>query len=397
MGTLTVFEKARSRLLIQHPFFAGLLLSVPSLVNYDIETACTDMIRIWYNPDFIESLKVTVAMFVMAHEAMHIMLKHGLRMGHRDPELANIAMDHAINLMLLDYGFELWADCCCDKRFKGMPWEQIYEILKKEDDAKPKPKPGDGDGESEGDGDGKPKPGKGQGKPRQGTHKDRIGRDVMRPQNASKEEIARIETRIDAIVAQAAQQAQMAGKFPASLALLVNGIVNPPLPWYDVLRDLMLQTVKELECWSRPNRRQPMLPSYRNPGMGTLVLIGDTSGSMLSDQIFAQIGAEVTECNTICKPERTIVVWADYAECSHMQEFAPGDDVVMEPHGGGGTDMRLPLAYVEQFDPAVVVLVTDAETPWPDEPCPFPLIVLTTRNNEAVKQIPNWAMSIPIR
>lgn len=396
MSKLSVYEKARSRMLISHPFFATMLLSTPSIPNSQIETACTDMVRIWYNPDFIESLSVKVAMFVMAHEAFHILLKHGLRQGFRDPQLANIAMDHAINLQLKKYGFEVWEHCCCDARFAGMPWEQIYKILKKEEQAKPKPQPGDG--ESQGmDAKGRPLPRKGQGMPRTGKHRDPIGNDCRAPEHAGPDEIRQIESRIDAQVVQAVQQARMAGAMPAGMELLVEGIVRPPVPWYEVLRSFMLQTVRELENWSRPNRRIPSLPSYFNPGMGKIGLIGDTSGSMLGDRIFAQIGAEITEFNTVIKPEQTIVVWADYSECSHEQVFEPGDEVVLKPRGGGGTDMRLPLRYMEKHEVAVCLLVTDAETPWPDTETPFPLIVLTTRESAAIAQIPKWAHVIRIR
>jgi hypothetical protein len=46
-------------------------------------------------------------------------------------------------------------------------------------------------------------------------------------------------------------------------------------------------------------------------------------------------------------------------------------------HGkhSGGTDMRKPLTYVEQYSPEVVMLLTDGHTPWPELATPFPLIV----------------------
>jgi predicted metal-dependent peptidase len=401
MSKLSVFQRARSRMLIFHPFFATMLLSTPSLISRNIETACTDMVRIWYNPEFIESLSVEIAMFVMAHEIFHIILKHGLRVGSRDRELANIAMDYAINYQLKKYGFTIWPQCCYDARFAGMPWEQIYEILKKEEEKNPgRHKEGQGKPGDEGDefdGEGNPLPRKGQGKPRKGKFKDGIGNDMSPPRAVTQDEIRKIEARIDRQVVAAFQSAQMAGNVPAGMELLVDGIIKPPLPWYDVLLAFMLQMARELEDWSRPNRRQPMMPSYRNPGMGKLGFIGDTSGSMLTDHIYAQMGMEMTTAATMTHPEQVICVWADHADCSFEQVFEPGDEIILKPRGGGGTDMRLAISYIAKYDPACVILVTDAETPWPDEEPEFPLIVLTTRDNAAIKDIPKWAHVIPIR
>ena len=75
------------------------------------------------------------------------------------------------------------------------------------------------------------------------------------------------------------------------------------------------------------------------------------------------------------KPSLIRVIWADDADCSRMETFEPEEELLLHPKGGGGTDMRLPLRYVEQFEPMVVILITDGYTPWPDS-TPYPLLVL---------------------
>ena len=188
--------------------------------------------------------------------------------------------------------------------------------------------------------------------------------------------------------------ARAAGKMPANIDLLVDGVVNPPQRWDVVLREFMTRMVQSSETWNRRNRRfTAVLPSRQDVGMGELNVIGDTSGSMLQDNHFKQVATEINYCNEFVKPERTRVVWADAEACSGEQVFEPGEEVVLEPKGGGGTDMRLPLKFVEQYNPCCVILITDCYTPWPDTPTPYPLIVLSTTNAPC----PPWALRLDLR
>jgi predicted metal-dependent peptidase len=80
----------------------------------------------------------------------------------------------------------------------------------------------------------------------------------------------------------------------------------------------------------------------------------------------------------IVKPERIRVIWADDKECGAMEVFEPEDEIILNPIGGGGTDMRKPLKFAETFDPVCVILITDCFTPWPDRPTPYPLVTLSS-------------------
>lgn len=355
----TKFGKAKARLLIKHPFFSFIALQTHFEESDRFPTAATDGVQVLYNPAFIESLDIEVVVFVIVHEIAHIFLKHALRSGTREHDRWNIACDHAINLMLKDSGLKLWDKCYADAQYSGMSAEQIYDLL--EDD------------QSCGGG---------------------IGRDLIEPENGySEAERHEIERVVDQTIAAAYTQAKLAGNLPANLERLIAGLLQPPLPWYQLLSEYMLRIAHETETWSRRNRRfeNVYLPSRYDRTMGELVIIGDTSGSMPS-YVFGQVGVEVNSAVETVKPERVRVVWADAEDCSAQQVFEPGDTVEMKPEGGGGTDMRLPLRFVEQYDPCVVVLVTDCETPWPDQPTPYPLIVVSTTKAPS----PDWAMRVEI-
>jgi predicted metal-dependent peptidase len=371
-NVMTSFEKARTRMLFRHLFFATIILGTPFIETRKIERAATNMKVVYWNPDFFATLPVDVIMFVLAHEIFHIILKHGLRRGSRDPELWNDACDYAINLQLQDYGFKLWrytdpktgkeGGCLIDERFRGMSAERIYAILQAE----------------------------GKGPDRDGN----LPRDLLEPPTDQAER-AQIERQIDAAVARAATIARQAGKMPAGMDIIVDGIINPPLPWFALFVNYMTKMRNTEETWSRRNRRIThfVLPSRHNPGMGPVGVIGDTSASMDSYKVWAQVGAELTAMATDLLPEFIQVIWADHQAAAFEERFEQGDLITLHPKGRGGTDMRLPLKHMEQYEPDVCVLITDAETPWPTEPTPFPLLILTTTNQPT----PSWADTIRIR
>jgi len=368
---------AKSRMMLRHTFFASLLVSTPLIVDKSIPTAATDMISIYYNPEFLEAQSREVQLFVLAHEVSHKALRHGLRRMGRDPELWNTACDFAINIMLEDAGFTLWAHCYHDKfmdkpvNFKGMSAEQIYPELEKM--VKEDKKSG------------------GKGKPSQ---QNGMAGDLREPAGMTQAEQATLERRIVQQVAQAATAAKMCGQMRGSLAHMVDGILNPPLIWQELLRDYCTKFRPDDESWSHRNRRHQniYLPGRHSPAMGELVGIGDTSGSLIGSSIFKQISGELEEIREQVKPDRVRWIWADDDECNLEEVFEPSDELVLHPTGGGGTDMRKPCLYVERFDPVVVVLATDGLTPWPAEPTPYPLIILCNSNASC----PEWAQVIRI-
>lgn len=354
-------QKARAKMLIKHPFFATLLMSTPMVITRDVPTAGTDMAKLYINPDFIEAMTNDEQVLTLfGHEVMHIALEHGLRLQGRNPMVANWAMDYAINLILKESGFEAIDNWLYDEKYKDMSWDQIYELLMKDVDKARKQ-------------------GKGKGMPGDGPPGG-IGADIMDPASAGDPAAeAKLRRGIQQKVAQAAQVARMAGKLAGSLERLVGDILDPKVPWAEVLRDYMTRVCTTEESWSRRNRRfqNVYLPAKRSENrMGEIILIGDTSGSIGNDEL-CQYMAEAGAIADDVHPERIRILWAD-TRVAGEQVFEEGDPLKAEPKGGGGTDMRVPLEYAIQYDPQVVVLFTDGYTPWPDREPEYPLIVCCT-------------------
>lgn len=378
----TKISKAKARLLMDHPFFATLLLRTEMVITTDVALAATDGDHMYWNPDFLEKLSVEDVMCVACHEVGHDSLLHSIRLDGRNHDLWNQACDHAINLMLIDQKFTCPSSVpggwLADPKYKGWSADRIYDDLRRN----PPPPPPSGGGEGD-DAPGKPGSGNpGSGKPTgKGTPRDWLHGDVM-PSKAGADPAkqAAAAQRAKQKVASAANMARMAGKLHGELARMVDECLEAKVQWTDVLRDYMTKVVKARETWQRRNRRftKVYLPTRYDKQMGPIVFVPDTSGSMWGDDL-EKICSEMAHCAEQTKPENIRVLWAD-TKVAGEQVFTPEEFEfsALEPKGGGGTDMRVPLKYAEQYDPQVVVLMTDGYTPWPDTPPPFPLIVICT-------------------
>src|SRR5665213_1081564 len=125
-------QKARTTLLLDHPFFGSLLFRLKGRENRSIATMATDGVSLYYNPEFVDTLNSATLAGVLAHEVMHPALQHHVRRSGRDPRRWNEACDYAINPLLLDAGLSLPEGVLVDHRFSGMSAEQIYNQLQTE-------------------------------------------------------------------------------------------------------------------------------------------------------------------------------------------------------------------------------------------------------------------------
>jgi predicted metal-dependent peptidase len=118
-------RKARTALLLDHPFFGSLLFRLKSEEDRAIPTMATNGVVLRYNPVFVDTLNAATLAGVLAHEVMHPALQHHTRRAKRDPRRWNEACDYAINPLLLDAGLSLPDDVLVDPRFRGMSAEQM--------------------------------------------------------------------------------------------------------------------------------------------------------------------------------------------------------------------------------------------------------------------------------
>jgi predicted metal-dependent peptidase len=392
--THSKISKAKARLLMNHPFFATLLLRTEVIETDAVPLAATDGERMYFNPTFLDELSIEDTMAVMCHEIGHDSLLHSLRLGGKNHDLWNQAADHAINLMLENQGFKapkaVPGGWLADPQFKGWSADKIYDHLRR--NQPPPSKGGGGSGPPDPNG----KPGKGKpGKPSTGNGRDWLHGDVLPSKVAGDPASqAAAEQKAKQKVAAAANMARMAGKLKGDLERMVDEFLEAKITWVDVLREYMTRLVKSRENWGRRNRRFKSfyMPTRLSTEMGPIVFIPDTSGSMWGDDM-EKICSEMAHCASQTQPENITVLWAD-TKVQAVQVFTPDEFEFSKlvPAGGGGTDMRVPLKHAEDLDPQVVVLMTDGYTPWPDVAPPYPVIIINTTTSAC----PDWAEVIEI-
>ncbi len=186
------------------------------------------------------------------------------------------------------------------------------------------------------------------------------------------------------------------GTIPAGLKRVIKSKLHPqPNPW-DKLRATVAKAIANHRgapdyTYHRPNRRQDSV-EVRLKGVKKYnpkaVVIIDTSGSMTAGCLAKAL--------TVVKQGLKAVGNVPVITCDaqvHQDKMVSAVHDKFELVGGGGTDMRVPLAYSEdKYEPDVTVLVTDTGTPWPDQKLKGQLIVAATQDGF----VPPWATKVRI-
>ena len=330
----TKLAKAKTSLILEHPFVGSIALNMPFVWDDTIPTAATNGKRVAFNPTFVNVLSDDELKFLVAHECFHPMLEHNFRRHGRDAKKWNVAADYVINKLLVDEGIGRMPkvglhDPAIYNAGHGTS-EGIYDILPDQpDDHGDGPGPLDNCEDGEGDG----------------------------------AEQAQQQAEWKVKVAQAAQAAKMMGKMSAGLQRLVDEVLQPKVNWRDVLHRFLVKARTDQRSFARFSRRflpQGMyLPSVSGEAMGEIVFAVDCSGS-IDQRTINQFAAEITKTKDDLMPELIHVMYFD-SEVSHVETYAPNDDLDIKPHGGGGTDFAPVFAKIDEIGitPVAIVFLTD--------------------------------------
>jgi predicted metal-dependent peptidase len=395
----TKLAAARTRLILDKPFLGALVLRLP-MRQADPDwcpTVATDARAFYYSVDYIDALKVEQVQFVLAHEALHCALSHFARRGHRIKHRWDIACDHAINPLLMKEGLQGPPGTWYDDGFLGMTAEEIYPMIDDNDQQETMDRhvydeedKNDGNQQTQDAGLGGDRPkdsGGGQGQQNQDKSSaqpqpNEEGEDqgAPQPQPLNYNEQAQLEVQWRQRLAGAAQQALQANKLGGDMARLVDHLLQPRLPWRNLLAHYLSMSARDDYTYMRPSRREgtAIFPSLRSQQVEICVAV-DISGSVHEDEMgefFAEVNAlkgqlrarvSILACDTALTEDSPFV-------------FEPWDTIRLpdELQGGGGTSFVPVFEWVQTQDrqPDVLVYFTDAEGEFPDHAPNYPVLWL---------------------
>ena len=339
-------------------FYASLALGAETYWSNDIPTAATNGKDLIFNPQWFTALNKEERIGLILHELMHMVYHHTIRIGNRDPELWNVAGDHVINTELTKSGYTLPKGGCCDMRFQNMETEEVYNILWDEEQQQPgrhkntmpdliAPEEGDSDSQGQGVGVGDGSQGGGEG-------------NIPTP---SKEEI---EQHVKEQLVQAVQSAQLkgqAGSIPGNIVRDLQNLLQPKLPWKQILRKFLFSMNKTDYSWTKPNRRYIhqgiILPSLHGESLGQIDFAIDTSGSVsVSD--FNRFISEIAYVFKQFKPDGVGVYQFDHILQATDKVATLADFMKLKFKGGGGTNIEPVLEYFKtQSKGKALIVLTD--------------------------------------
>lgn len=387
-SALELLTRSRIRLLTdgKAPWFATLALHLRPVEDAATAqgTMATDGTHLYYDPAWVAAQRAAKLMYVWAHEVLHCALLHPWRMRGLDARLAGDAADHVVNNLLADAGWTLPEDALCDRQYKGMAFEQVYALLRRQ--QRESPPAGGSDGDQDQDEPGSSQSGSGQDAAQDGAQEQpRAGGIVPAPAGGdgddgddeakgeqgaagaagtaqdAPEGMTQSEWQIAA--EEAALAARRAGTMPGGIDRAMAEARRVSTDCWEVLREFVAQTQPSDYSWARPNRRfvhQGLyLPGVVKENMPTIGVVVDTSSSVdqpLLDLFGWHIGSIMDEY----QPEALHVIYCD-TQVHHSETFLPGDTVKLNAKGGGGTLFQPALDWFSQQDepPACVIYLTD--------------------------------------
>ena len=399
---------ARTRLILERPFIGSLVmhLSLRAIDTSWCPTFATDGRSFYFNPAYIERLDFAETQFVLAHEALHCALGHLTRRANRALRRWDAATDYAVNMLLLEEGLKAPSGALIDRRFQGMPAEEIYALLPADIDAAPLDRhrapqtlfePTDVLRDAIAAAVDSVSDGRGDASSASADAWDDAGNErALQPHAAipvtrhpAPEDDEALVRRWRSRVVAAEQHARQAGRaLSGSWARLVRDSVRPQLPWRLLLSRYVFALARDDYTFQRLSRRDgpALLPRLANAGLDIVVAI-DTSAS-INDTDLAEFAAEIDCMKSQLRSRVTLLACDEAIDPRAPWRFEAWEPMQMPPDlkGGGGTCFVPVFDWISRghFRPDALVYFTDAVGEFPASAPDYPVVWLVKGGSAAV-------------
>lgn len=400
--------------------------------------------RLYFDPEFLQSVDDKTAAVIVLHEVSHLLLRHHERAGGtRNWELWNIAADCAVNFRLQAEGHSIPGDWMMPARFQlpgNLSAEQYFNLLEDELNAARKQSAeqsstgGDSAGQiANGAGNGAgdqpdveaPEQAAGAGTEPDMDRQDGTAQEIPTdcrlhpgesgscsdgqirpwedsPPAAEKEKPPVIEKHEqEQIFRRVAEAIESKGSGKGAWSSFVQNILHPKIDPRVLLTKVIRKAVDQTSgghddtSYRRPSRR-PSIDGVIRPSRVAIVpricVILDSSGSMNQRDLALAVGLIAKVLSGLRLRDGMQVVVGDSGVQSCEKVFDPKKLMI---RGGGGTEMDRLIIEAANLEPRpqVIVVATDGYTDWPPEDVGVPVVACLTRQIRRA-DIPRWIQSI---
>lgn len=412
---------ARTGLVFDKPFYAGLAPRLEWKEDLSCRTGWTDGVHIGYNPKWVEKQTIGKLQTFIAHECGHCMAGHPWRRNGRDFKRWNKACDRGINPVLREEGYEMPDNILYELEpshfgksaewlFEREPIDPPKEKQQKQQGKAGPPQEGDGDGagsdpggdedqdsdaadpddqDSEGSdgeedaagsdtGDEKEDAGDeaggdagdedgdesgemdGGSEPDEEYDEDEFGEVRDAPTEPNENGDAPVtEAEWRQATATAITMAKMRGDFAGALARFAESTIEDKTDWPAVMLRFAQETARADYTWMKPNMRWAAHGLYM-PSLWSQevgVIVAVRDTSGSVDQVMLNQFNGTLNGIQRSVNPRKIVIIDCDADVQSIREFERDEIIPLDAVGGGGTDFRPAFEAIAKMDEPPVCVV----------------------------------------
>lgn len=383
---------SRMRILCDNGFYGLLIMHLKFTLDDSGESAWTDGVRIGINPNFLENLSDNELDYVLLHQILHIVLKHGKRTLNDEnfnKQRYDMASDIIVNSIILqsnnfnestislkNYGGIQPHQAPNGKEGYEFSVEELYKLLtcitnRKSNDL-------------------------------DNSEKNNINLnwdDHSKLNDSSDEAGEELEKEWDQRLINATRTMEFresirgVGNIPAFAQRVLKDLQKPQTDWRTILNEFVQEEINDYS-FSPPDRRfddSPFfLPDFneKEDTIKNVLFMIDTSGSM-SDEMITAAFSEIV--GAIEQFGGKLAGWLGFFDAAVIEPipFEGIDEFkVIRPYGGGGTSFDIIFEHVnkkmQENPPASIIILTDGYAPFPKEYVTNNIPVLWIINNEEV-------------